>query len=86
MNSSTAATQGPQRRFLAELTGGNIELVDHDFLGNDEHTVALSVLTATRGDKTLEYKFCEMVHWSSGQIVEEWIFFEDQYAVDEFWA
>ena len=71
---------------LAELTEGNIELVDHDFLGNDDHTVALSTLTATRGDKTLEYKFCETLHWSDGKITEEWIFFEDQYAVDEFWA
>lgn len=71
---------------LAELTDGNLELVDHDVMGNDEHTTALSIVTATRGDKTLEYRFCETIHWSNGQAVEEWIFFEDQYAVDEFWA
>ena len=71
---------------LGELTGENLELLDLDFLATDKNTVALSKVVATRGDKTLEYKFCEVVHWRNGQIVEEWLYVDDQYAYDEFWS
>ena len=69
-----------------ELTEGNFRFEDLDFLASDERTVALSRVSATRGGETLEYDMCEMVRWRDGQIVEEWVFFEDQYAVDEFWS
>jgi len=71
---------------MAELTGGNIKLVDIDILSTDKNTVALSKVVATRGDKTFDYKFCEVVQWRNGQIEEEWIFLNDQYAYDKFWS
>ena len=71
---------------LNELTEGNIELEDLDFLASDERSVALSRVTASRDGRTLEYDMCEVVLWRDGQIAEEWIFLEDEYAFDEFWA
>ncbi len=71
---------------LAELTGGNVQLEDHDFLGNDNHTVALSQVRATREGKSLDTKSIEVCHWHNGQITEEWLFSEDQSAEDDFWS
>ena len=39
---------------LVEETGGTFRLDLHDVLANDEHTVALCTLSATRGGKSLE--------------------------------
>ena len=55
-------------------------------MATDKNTVAISKVTATRGDKTTEYKFCEVVQWRDGQVAEEWIFVDDQYAFDAFWS
>ncbi len=71
---------------LAELSGGTLKIKDHDFLGSDEHTVALFQLSASRGGKTLEAKYCEVVHWRDGRIVENWGFAYDQYTFDGFWS
>ncbi len=71
---------------IGELSGGTFKLVDLDFLATDKNTVSISRATATRGDKTLEYSFCEVIQWRDGQIVEERIFMDDQYAFDEFWT
>ncbi len=71
---------------LAELSGGTLKIKDHDFLGSDEHTVALFQISASRGGKTLEANYCEVVHWRDGQVVEDWGFAYDQYTFDEFWS
>ncbi len=71
---------------LAELSGGTLQLEDHDFVGNDEHTVALSQMTASREDRTLDVKFIEICHWRDGKVIEEWTMVDDQYAFDEFWS
>ena len=71
---------------LGELTGGTFKIEDHDFLGTDDHTVALFKMTATRAGKTLDANYCEIVHWRNRQIVEDWLFAYDQYAFDEFWS
>ncbi len=71
---------------IAELTGGTFKIEDHDFLGSDEHAVALFKMTATREGKTLKANFCEVVHWREGQIVEDWGCAYDQYAFDDFWS
>ena len=70
---------------LNEMTGGNIKLEDRDFLGSDDRSVALSRVTAKRDGETIEYNMCEVLLWRDGQVVEEWIFLDDQYAYDEFW-
>ena len=71
---------------LAELSGETLQLEDHDFLGNDDHTVALTQITATREGKSLDTRFVEVCHWRDGQITEEWLFTEDQNATDDFWS
>ncbi len=71
---------------LAELSGGTLQLADHDFVGNDEHTVAFGGMTASREGRTLDVKYVEVVHWRDGKIIEEWTMFDDQYAFDEFWS
>ena len=59
---------------LPELTEGTFRIEeDHDFLGTDEHAVALFRVTGIRGGKTLRANVCEVVHVRNGQIVEEWI-------------
>lgn len=70
----------------AELSGGTLALVDHDFLGNDDHTVALGQMTASREGRTLDVKFVEVCDWRDGKLVEEWLIIEDRYAFDEFWS
>ena len=72
---------------LAELTAGTLRIdEDHDFLGTDEHGVALFRITGTRGGKTLHANVCEVVHGRNGQVVEEWNSYDDQYAWDDFWS
>ncbi len=72
---------------LAELTEGTFRIQeDHDFLGTDEHGVALFRLTGTRGGKTMNVNAIEVVHVRNGQVVEEWLSFDDQYAADDFWS
>ncbi len=71
---------------MAELSGGTIRIKDHDFLGSDEHTIALFQITASREGKTLEANYCEIVHWRDGQVAEDWCVAFDQYAFDEFWS
>ena len=71
---------------MAELTSGTLEIEDQYFLGNGDRTVALFRLTATRGDKTLNADFCEVVRWRDGQVIEDWGFAFDQYTYDEFWS
>ncbi len=71
---------------IAELVDESIELNDHDFLGNDDHTVALGTNRASREGKSLEVNFVEVCHWSEGKITEEWWIVDDQAAADEFWG
>ena len=72
---------------LGELSDGSLAISEeHDFLGTDDHSVALFRVTAQRNNKTLESNLIEVVHWRNGQIVENWTSFEDQYAWDEFWS
>ena len=72
---------------MDELSGGTAKFVGHqDYLGNDEHSVALFRFAATRNGKTLEFKVCEDIRWRNGQIVEEWIYLDDQYGWDALWS
>jgi hypothetical protein len=34
----------------------------------------------------LEFDLCEVVRWRDGQVAEEWLLVDDQYAYDEFWS
>ena len=72
---------------MDELSGGTAKFVEHqNYLGDDEHSVALFRFGATRSGKTLEVGVCEVIRWRSGQIAEEWTYLDDQYQWDVFWS
>ncbi len=72
---------------MDELSGGTAKFVEHqDYLGNDEHSIALFRFAATRSGKTVEFNVCEDVRWRNGQIVEEWTYLDDQYGWDTLWS
>ncbi|MDQ1712936.1 MAG: uncharacterized protein QOE45_2386 [Frankiaceae bacterium] len=71
---------------VGELSQGSVNLEPHDYVGNDDHVVALSRVTATRGDKRLDVRQVEVGHWRDGRLVESFVVTDDQQAVDEFWA
>src|SRR6516162_8434512 len=53
---------------LAEETGGTFRLDVHDILANDEHTVVLATLTATRGGKSIEVPVANVSHIRDGEV------------------
>ncbi len=72
---------------MDELSGGTAKFVEHqDYLGNNEHSVALFRFAATCSGKTSEFRVCEDIRWRNGQIVEEWIYLDDQYGWDALWS
>ena len=72
---------------LDEVSGGTAKFVEHQgYLGNAEHSVALFRFAATRSDKNSEFRVCEVIRWRSSQIVEEWLYYDDQYGWDAFWS
>ena len=58
----------------------------HDVVANDDHLVALVDATATRGDKTLNYRTAEIMHVRDGRVTERWAFSDDTAALVEFFA
>ena len=71
---------------LAEETGGTFRLDVHDILANDEHTVVLATLTATRGGKSIEVPVANVTHTRDGQVSEFWSAVTDPKAALDFWA
>lgn len=72
---------------MNELSSGTAKFVAHyDYLGSDERSVGLFRFAATRNDRTFEVNVCEVIRWRSGQIVEEWGYYDDPYGWDEFWS
>lgn len=70
---------------LGELTQGTGQLDAHDYTSSDDHVVALTQFKATRNGRTLTSNICEVGHWKDGQLVENWLIYEDPYAIDEFY-
>ena len=71
---------------IAEETGGTFRLDIHDILANDEHTVSLATLAATRGGKSIEVPVANVTHNRDGQITEFWSAVTDPEAALDFWA
>jgi ketosteroid isomerase-like protein len=71
---------------IAEETGGTFRLGVHDILANDEHTVALATMTATRGGKSIEVPVVNVTHNRDGQVTEFWSAVTDPEAAVDFWA
>ena len=58
----------------------------HDVVANDDHAIALGTATATRGERTLEYRTAEVFHIRDGRAVERWAFSDDTAAIVAFFA
>jgi uncharacterized protein len=71
---------------LAEETGGTFRLDVHDALANDEHAVALCMLSATRGRKSIEMPVANVSHMRDGKVTEFWATTTDPVATIDFWA
>ena len=56
----------------------------HTTLADDEHAVALVVITASRGGRSVEVKEAHVFHMRDGKVVEFWNASTDMYAFDEF--
>jgi uncharacterized protein len=71
---------------LAQETGGTFRLDVHDILANDDHTVVLCTLSATRGGKSTEVPVVNVSHNRDGQITEFWGATTDPQASLDFWT
>jgi ketosteroid isomerase-like protein len=59
------------------------QIENHDILANDDHVVVLNKTWGTRNGKTLELNQVVVMHIKGGKIVEVWLHFSDQQALDE---
>jgi uncharacterized protein len=71
---------------MAELTDRNMKLEPLAYLANDTKTVAIFRFTATRGGRQSDVRVCEVSEWRDGKSIEQWLSFDDQYALDDFWS
>lgn len=71
---------------MAGSTDFTIEAKIHDIVASDDHVVALVLATATRGDRTLEYRTAEIFHLRDGRVTERWAFSDDTAAIVDFFA
>jgi ketosteroid isomerase-like protein len=74
------------RAAMAEGGDATIRYHVHDVVANDDHAIALGTATATRNDKTLEYRTAEIFHIRDGKAVERWAFSDDTAAIVAFFA
>ena len=71
---------------VGEMTGGTFKLDIHALMADDEHAVALLLVTAERQGKTLNDNTVQVWHIKDGKATESWIHPGDAYAADEFWS
>lgn len=55
-------------------------------LANDDHTVALLHVTASREGKQLDMDYALVLHIRDDEITEGWVLMADPQAYDEFWS
>ena len=68
---------------VMEVTEGSFRADVHAVIADDEHGVALVVITASRGGRTVEVNAAHIFHLQDGKVVEFWNAPTDQYAIDE---
>ena len=78
---------------LAQLFQKQMEMLDappeienHDILANDDHTVILNSVRASRGGQVLEQQQVVVLHIRDGKVAETWLQFSEQQAMDEMAA
>lgn len=68
---------------LIELTEGSLHLDLHAVFADDEHGVALVVITASRGGRSVNVNGVHVMHLRDGKVTEFWNTSTDQHAIDE---
>jgi len=58
----------------------------HDILADDDHTVVLLEVTATRGERTATLRYADVYHVRDAKVVEHWHLAVDPKANEEFFA
>jgi hypothetical protein len=58
----------------------------HDVLANDEHTVVLCTMSATRGNKSIEIPVANVAHVRDGKVTEFWGATANPQASVDFWS
>lgn len=72
---------------IIQETGGTLKNEVHDILGNDDHVLVMSHLTAERNGKRLDQNVINVLHMSGeGKLTERWLLTEDSKAFDDFWS
>ena len=71
---------------IAQLSGGSFSIELHDVLANDDHTVAIQRVTASRSGKRLDARNVEIYHLKNGQVTEWWSFTDSPDEENEFWS
>jgi ketosteroid isomerase-like protein len=58
---------------LREATDETFSLEEHDVVGNDDHVVALSRMSAVKGGVPVAVQVISVFHFRNGQQVERWL-------------
>jgi hypothetical protein len=66
-----------------EVTEGSFRLDLRALFADDERGVALVIITASRGGRSVEVREAHVFHMRDGTVVEFWNASADQYAFDE---
>jgi ketosteroid isomerase-like protein len=57
---------------LRAVTSGSFSLEEHDVVGNDDHVVALSRMSAVRRGKAITVQVISVFHYRNGKQQERW--------------
>jgi uncharacterized protein len=71
---------------LVQTSEGTFTQELHDVTASDDHAVALTHATASRGLHSYDSQDAWVFHLRQDQIAEAWWRPEDLYAADEFWT
>ena len=71
---------------LVQASEGTFNQELHDVLASEDHAVALTHATASRGDYNYDGQDAWVFHLRQGEIAEAWWRPGDLYAADEFWT
>jgi ketosteroid isomerase-like protein len=71
---------------LVQASEGTFTQALHDVVASEDHAVALTFATASRGGHSYDGRDVWVFHLREGQIAEAWWRPEDLYAADEFWT
>jgi uncharacterized protein len=68
---------------IMEVTEGSFRLDVHAIFADDDHAVALTFVTASRGGRSIKDQAAHVFHVRDGKVTEYWYAPTDQYAFDE---